>query len=75
MAACKPGPAHARLAEMLGTYETTSRMSMEGAGGKAIETHGTAEISWLVEGRWLALDPAEAATRIRVLPDVIDTRT
>jgi hypothetical protein len=53
MATCKPGPAHARLSEMLGSYETKQRMWMEGPGGKPLETKGTAEIGWLVEGRWL----------------------
>jgi hypothetical protein len=35
----------------------------------------TARIHRFAEGRWLALDPADATERIRVLPDVIDTRS
>jgi hypothetical protein len=34
-----------------------------------------ARVHRFVEGRWLALDLADTAARIRILPDVIDTRT
>jgi len=47
----KPGPAHARLAELLGTYETVTRIGMDPA--HPMELRGTAECSWLVEGKWL----------------------
>jgi hypothetical protein len=52
MQACKPSAAHARLQEMLGTYDVTVRMWM---GGKpaAKESPGTCEVSWLVDGKWL----------------------
>jgi uncharacterized protein DUF1579 len=53
MKVCQPSAAHERLKELLGTYDTTTRMSMGGPGSKPIETKGTAETTWLVEGRWL----------------------
>ena len=34
-----------------------------------------ARVHRFVEGRWLTVDPADPASRIRVLPEVIDTRT
>lgn len=49
----KLGPPHERLAELVGKYETTSRMWMAGPDAKPTESKGTAEISWLHEGRWL----------------------
>lgn len=52
MATCKPGPAHARLKELLGSYEMTMRMSME-PGKPPVETKGSSEFTWLVEGKWL----------------------
>ncbi len=52
MQACKPGPAHARLKELLGSYDVTSRMWM--AHDKPpMESKGSMEVSWLVEGKWL----------------------
>jgi hypothetical protein len=53
MQTCKPGPAHERLAELLGTYETVTRISM--GAGKPMELKGTAECSWLAEGKWLQI--------------------
>jgi hypothetical protein len=52
MGTFKPGPAHARLKEILGNYEVTLRMRMDPSKPPA-ESKGTAEISWLVEGKWL----------------------
>lgn len=53
MATCKTGPAHERLAELVGKYDTTMRMWMAGPDQPPMESKGTAEVSWLVEGRWL----------------------
>ena len=53
MEACKPDPAHERLAELVGKWDTTMRMWMGGPGSKPTENKGTAEVSWLAEGRWL----------------------
>src|SRR5690349_17365263 len=52
MQTCKPGPAHERLKELLGKYDVTSRMWME-PGKPPMESKGTCEVSWLVEGKWL----------------------
>jgi hypothetical protein len=49
MKVCKPGPAHERLKELIGSYETTMRMGMGG------DSKGSAEITWLAEGRWLQI--------------------
>ena len=47
-----PGPQHEALAFFLGTWDVSTRMVMPGA--PAMEpTKGTAEYSWLFEGRWL----------------------
>ena len=48
---CKPGPAHERLKELLGNYDTVTRISM--GGGQPMELKGSAEFSWLAEGKWL----------------------
>jgi Protein of unknown function (DUF1579) len=52
MATCKPGPAHERLKEALGKYDMTMRMRMDPS-KPPVETKGSAEVSWLVEGKWL----------------------
>jgi hypothetical protein len=52
MQTMKPGPAHERLRELLGTYEVTMRMSM-GPGQPTMESKGTDEITWFAEGKWL----------------------
>jgi hypothetical protein len=49
MKVCKPGPAHERLKELIGSYETTMRMGMGG------DSKGTAEITWLAEGKWVQI--------------------
>jgi len=52
METCKPSLAHERLKEMLGSYDATMRMWM-GEGKPPMESKGTSETSWLVEGKWL----------------------
>ena len=52
MATCKPSAAHARLAELLGTYDATTRLHMA-PGQPPMELPGTCEVTWLVEGKWL----------------------
>src|SRR5262245_52854916 len=54
MEACKPGPAHERLKELLGSYDVTTRMWM-GPGSPPSESKGSAEITWLAEGRWIQI--------------------
>ncbi|MCC7012330.1 MAG: DUF1579 family protein [Planctomycetes bacterium] len=51
METMKPGPAHQRLAELIGTYDLTMRMQMA-PGQPPMESKGTLEISWLAEGKW-----------------------
>ena len=52
MQTLKPSAAHARLKELLGTYEVTTRMRMDPS-KPPLESKGTAEVSWLTEGKWL----------------------
>ncbi len=52
IACCKPSLAHERLQELLGSYETTTRMTMM-PGQPPLETKGTMEVSWFTEGKWL----------------------
>lgn len=49
----KPSKHHEYLHQFLGKWETTMRISMGGPGSKPLETKGTAEYRWLVEGKWL----------------------
>ncbi len=52
MATMQPGPAHARLSEILGKYDMTMRMWMA-PGMPPSEEKGTAEFVWFAEGKWL----------------------
>jgi hypothetical protein len=52
MASMKPGPAHERLKELLGSYDLTMRMWMD-PGQPPMESKGTADITWFAEGKWL----------------------
>lgn len=54
MAACKPGPAHERLKELLGTYDVVTRIRMDPS-KPPMELKATGEFSWLAEGRWLQM--------------------
>lgn len=47
----QPGPHHEHLKRFLGTWKTETRIFMGGSGSAA--EAGTAEFSWLMEGRWL----------------------
>ncbi len=49
----QPGEAHERLGRMVGTWETEMTWWME-PGGPATTSRGSAEYSWLFDGRWLA---------------------
>lgn len=55
MDTCKPGPAHERLKELLGSYVVTTRMWMGGSDSPPSESKGSAEITWFVEGRWIQI--------------------
>lgn len=52
MATMKPGPAHERLKEMLGSWELTMRM-WPMPGQAPVESKGTSEVTWFAEGKWL----------------------
>jgi hypothetical protein len=52
MEACTPGEQHKRLADLVGQWDTETRMAM-GPGGLGNPEKGTAEFKWLIEGRWL----------------------
>lgn len=54
MATFKPGPAHERLKELVGDWTVTMRM-----GG--VESQGSAEASWFVQGKWLQIDTQYSA--------------
>ena len=52
MATMKPGPAHERLRELVGSYELTMRMWMA-PGQPPMESKGSSEVTWFAEGKWL----------------------
>jgi len=54
--ACTTGPAHERLKELLGSYDVKTRIWMGGPDSPPAETKGSAEITWLVEGRWIQIN-------------------
>ena len=59
MAAAAPGPHHSALAAKAGSYKTTSKMWME-PGQAPMETAGTAELTVLMDGRFVEeVDKAE----------------
>ena len=50
-ASATPGPNHKLLERFVGRWDTTMKILMPGA--PAMESKGTAEFTWLMEGRWL----------------------
>jgi hypothetical protein len=52
METMKPGPAHERLKELVGSYDLVMRVTME-PGKPPTESAGSSEIGWLTEGKWL----------------------
>jgi hypothetical protein len=53
MATINPGPNHKWLDQFAGKWKTTTKMWMGGPGTPALETSGTAEIKWVLDGRYL----------------------
>jgi hypothetical protein len=53
----KPGPPHAQLARLAGSYDTITKFVME-PGGKAVESSGTATIKTILDGRFLLEEDA-----------------
>ncbi len=52
VATMTPGPQHEYLQTFVGTWDTTHRTWWGGPGTPATETHGTAEISSVLDGRY-----------------------
>jgi len=50
----QPSIYHKRLEYFVGDWDTTTKMWMGGPGSPAQESSGTAEYTWMMEGRWLA---------------------
>ena len=51
--AATPGEAHRKLNDMAGSWKTTSRIWMNGPDAPPTETQGTAEVKWVLDGRFL----------------------
>lgn len=48
-----PGEAHKHLAQFVGKWDTVVRMWTEGPDKSPIESKGTSEVKWMMEGRFL----------------------
>jgi hypothetical protein len=48
-----PGPAHKVLEDAVGTWTTSVKMWMQGPDAPPMESQGTAEIRWVLDGRFL----------------------
>ena len=44
---------HKKLGAMIGKWDTTTRIWMQGKDNPPMESKGTAECSWLYDGKWL----------------------
>jgi len=55
MDTCTPSLAHERLKELLGSYDVTTRLWMGGPEAPPAETKGSAEVTWLAEGKWIQI--------------------
>lgn len=53
MASLKPGPHHQKLENLVGSWETTTKMWWGGPNSPAVETTGTSEVKWVLGGRFL----------------------
>jgi len=53
MEAATPGKAHKMLNDMAGMWETSSMMWMDGPNKQPVQSKGTAEIEWIMGGRYL----------------------
>ena len=53
MALAKPGEHHKQLNQFVGKWNTITKMWWGGPGTPAIETYGTAEIKWVLNGRFI----------------------
>ena len=52
-ALAKPGKQHEHLNQFVGKWNTTTKVWYGGPGTPAAETHGTAEIKWVLSGRFI----------------------
>src|SRR4051812_27745850 len=55
MKAMQPGPQHAQMAKLAGSYTVAGKMWMDPA-GPAVETKGTAEFTVILDGRYVRQD-------------------
>jgi hypothetical protein len=55
-AARTPGKMHKLLEPLVGSWETTSRIWMQGPGAPPTESKGTAETEWILGGRYVRMD-------------------
>ena len=54
----KPGPQHKALERLLGKWDT--EVVVPGMGGPPMKSSGTAEFTWLFEGRWMQQNWSES---------------
>ncbi len=53
MNSIKPGAGHKLMEPSIGVWETTTKIWMGGPGQDPVETHGTAERKWVLDGRFV----------------------
>ncbi|MGQ0612652.1 MAG: DUF1579 domain-containing protein [Planctomycetaceae bacterium] len=61
---CTPGEPHQWLAQFVGTWDTTMKVTMGGPGTAAMESKGTAQTRWLVEGKWLSMESSSVMMKM-----------
>ena len=55
MQTCQAGQAHERLKELLGSYDTVTRIQMDPS-QPPMELKGSGAFTWLAEGKWIQLE-------------------
>lgn len=53
MDAATPGDAHKKLGDLVGSWNVTTEMYMNGPGSAPTTTKGTSDISWILDGRFI----------------------
>ena len=53
MAVAEPGEHHKHLNQFVGKWNTIMKIWFEGPGTPPVETHGTAEMKWILNGRFI----------------------
>ncbi len=49
-----PGESHRFLQDFVGEWKVTARMFMGGPGSPAMESHGSAKVEWILDGRYIS---------------------